>query len=220
MIYVEYGLDFDNNRFGFGRSVEVEQDDGTEYRTKQKVKLTQRRYYFRFWVGKFVFVISGDNGFEIVRKKRYNFKIVLGVEGKLKRQAARAILITKKGKLLLMKRTKLDGIYYVTIGGGIEAGETSEQALLRELKEESGSIINKPVFAFHYDDLKRQTGVDFFICKEVNRRIPTGSEWTKWNTPENQYELVEVSAEMAKALPLKPEAIKDKIIDVFIQNSV
>lgn len=82
MIYVEYGLDFDNNRFGFGRSVEIENDDGTEYRTKEKIKLTEKKHYFRFWIGKLVFVISGDNGFEIVHKKRYNFKIVFGIEGK------------------------------------------------------------------------------------------------------------------------------------------
>ena len=49
MIYIEYGLDFDNNRFGLGRSVEVERDDGTEYRTKEKIKLSQKNYYFRLW---------------------------------------------------------------------------------------------------------------------------------------------------------------------------
>ena len=35
-IYVEYGLDFDNNRFGLGRSVEIESEDGTE---KRKIDL-------------------------------------------------------------------------------------------------------------------------------------------------------------------------------------
>ncbi len=29
-VFVEYGLDFDNNRYGFGRSVEIEYEDGTE----------------------------------------------------------------------------------------------------------------------------------------------------------------------------------------------
>ena len=81
MIYIEYGLDFDNNRFGFGRSVEVECDNGTEYRTKEKVKLSQKSYYFRLWVGKYVLVISRANGFELVRKNRYNFKVVFGVKG-------------------------------------------------------------------------------------------------------------------------------------------
>lgn len=30
MIYIECGLDFDNNKFGFGRSVEIESDNGEE----------------------------------------------------------------------------------------------------------------------------------------------------------------------------------------------
>lgn len=131
------------------------------------------------------------------------------------RKSARAILITKENKLLLMQRTKPDGVYYVTIGGGIDEGETSEQALLRELKEESGSIVDKPVFAFHFDDLERQNSVDFFICHEVERGKPTGSEWTKWNMPENRYELIEVSINELKDLSLKPENVKDKIIKLF-----
>ena len=132
------------------------------------------------------------------------------------RKSARAIIITKDNKLLLMKRTKPDGVYYVTIGGGIEDGETSEQALLRELKEESGSIVDKPVFAFHFDDLERQNSVDFFICREQKRIQPTGTEWTKWNTSGNQYALVEVPVDEVKNLPLKPSKMKEKIIEVFL----
>ena len=82
MIYIEYGLDFDNNRFGLGRSVEVERDDDTEYRTKEKIKLSQKSYYFRLWLGKYVLVISRANGFELVHKNRYNLKIVFGIKGK------------------------------------------------------------------------------------------------------------------------------------------
>lgn len=134
------------------------------------------------------------------------------------RKSARAIVITKENKLLLMKRTKPKGVYYVTIGGGIEENERSDQALLRELKEESGSIIETPMFVFHYDDTERPNSIDFFVCKEIDRITPTGTEWTKWNSPDNQYELVEVSVEEAKKLPLKPDKIKDKLIDIFEKN--
>lgn len=37
MIYIECGLDFDNNKFCFGRSVEIERDDGTEIRCRKVV---------------------------------------------------------------------------------------------------------------------------------------------------------------------------------------
>lgn len=37
-IFIEYGLDFDNNKYGIGRSTEVEYTDGTEMRTHEPVK--------------------------------------------------------------------------------------------------------------------------------------------------------------------------------------
>ena len=80
-VFIEYGLDFDNNRYGFGRSVEIEYEDGTEIRTKDKYKLTNRSYYFRIWIGKKVFIWSQEKGFYIKQKNRNNFKIVLGYGG-------------------------------------------------------------------------------------------------------------------------------------------
>lgn len=54
------------------------------------------------------------------------------------RQAVRAILLTPQDEVLLM-RLKADGkIFWITPGGGIEAGESPHQALLRELSEEVG----------------------------------------------------------------------------------
>ena len=38
-------------------------------------------YYLRVWVFKKVFIISTNNGFEIVKKSRNNFKIVFGISG-------------------------------------------------------------------------------------------------------------------------------------------
>ena len=82
-IFIEYGFDLDNNRFGFGRSVEIENPDGTEYRTKEKgQKLVNKCYYFRLWIGKYLIVISRANGFEFIRRKRNNFKVVLGMKEK------------------------------------------------------------------------------------------------------------------------------------------
>lgn len=135
------------------------------------------------------------------------------------RKSARAILITQENKLLLMKRTKPGSVYYVTIGGGIDEGETAEQALIRELKEESGSIVTNIQFVFHYDDWEKQNSVDFFVCQEIKRTTPTGAEWTKWNSDDNRYELVEFSGDELSDLPLKPDNIKDKIIDIF-KNSI
>lgn len=80
-VFIEYGLDFDNNRFGFGRSTEVESPDGTEYRTKEKIKIKKEKFYCRLWVLKRVFAVSSKEGLKIQVKKRNNFKLVFGIGG-------------------------------------------------------------------------------------------------------------------------------------------
>ena len=50
-----------------------------------------------------------------------------------------AVLITKNHQILLIERRKAgQPAYYVLPGGGIEAGETPQQAAIREMKEELG----------------------------------------------------------------------------------
>ncbi|MEO6514008.1 MAG: NUDIX domain-containing protein [Candidatus Saccharimonadales bacterium] len=56
------------------------------------------------------------------------------------RQAARAIVI-KDDKLLVIHRNKFGKEYYTLPGGGIDSGETPEQAIIREMDEETGVVI-------------------------------------------------------------------------------
>ena len=82
-IFIEYGLDFDNNKYGFGRSTEIEYPGGPETRTKDKIKINKiQSRYMRIWIGKHVLIIGGNRPFfEIKKKTRPNFKIVFGIGG-------------------------------------------------------------------------------------------------------------------------------------------
>ena len=79
-IFTEFGLDFDNNKFGLGYSTEIEYPNGKEIRVKKFIKMKNKTYYFRFWIFKTVMVIN-KNGIKIIKKNRNNFKIVFGIGG-------------------------------------------------------------------------------------------------------------------------------------------
>ena len=48
------------------------------------------------------------------------------------------VVIVENGRVLLMKRVRAGQTYYLFPGGGVEAGETPEQAAAREAMEELG----------------------------------------------------------------------------------
>jgi len=68
-------------------------------------------------------------------------------------KAARAIII-EDDKMLVMHRNKHGSQYYTLVGGRVQEGETTEQALVREVKEETGLkvISARLVFTEEYDE--------------------------------------------------------------------
>lgn len=79
-------------------------------------------------------------------------------------QAVRAIVM-KGNQLLVMHRNKFGREYYTLIGGGIDIGETPEQALRRELREETGLAVGQVRHVFT-EDAGDPYGVQYvYLCE-------------------------------------------------------
>lgn len=99
--------------------------------------------------------------------------------GNMKRNRSMA-LVTRGDRILLVEHHYFDRSFYILPGGGIEAGETPEQAAIRELAEEcnvKGKIIRPITQTFKEDGRMEyifEVGVDedAVISKGLDPELP------------------------------------------------
>lgn len=105
------------------------------------------------------------------------------------RVSSRAIII-ENGKLLTMFRRKFnDGKwkeYYVIPGGGQEEGETLEENVKRELKEEMNVDIK--VLKYLGKDEMGEREDNYFLCEIISGTPHLGGEELERMSKENYYE--------------------------------
>ena len=131
------------------------------------------------------------------------------------RRASRAIII-KDGKLLVTKRNKFGTVYYILIGGGVDLGESLEQALYRELEEESGIQVANPrlVFTENSGDLYGLQHI--FLCDYVGGEPvlhPESAEAMISALGKNTYEPMWLPLEELATVPFRTERLRRAILD-------
>ena len=92
-----------------------------------------------------------------------------------------AVLIQHNGKFLLGRRNKINANgMWVIPGGGVDFGETTQQAAVREIKEETGLDIELIKFLCHKEIINlpgNYHGVVFFyLAKLKNNSIKIGDD--------------------------------------------
>lgn len=84
------------------------------------------------------------------------------------RQAARAIIIDD-GKILVMHRNKRGKQYYTLVGGQSKSGESTEQTLIREIKEETGLRVTAQRLVFIEKHPEPYNEQYVYLCEAVGR---------------------------------------------------
>jgi len=100
-----------------------------------------------------------------------------------------ALVTNDQGEILLVK-SPLRGWEYP--GGLIEPGETFQEALHREIKEESGVEVEITGFVGICKNVEKNIVNIDFICKYIDGTLTTSEESTEviWATPEEAMELI------------------------------
>lgn len=130
------------------------------------------------------------------------------------RRAARAVVI-KNGNLLVMHRNKFGAEYETLPGGNVEMGETPEQAVIRELAEETSVQVTNQRLVF-VEEAGDPYGTQYiYLCDYVSGepQLAPGSEEELINQlGQNLYEPKWVALSDLPQLPFLSEKLKAAIL--------
>ncbi len=130
------------------------------------------------------------------------------------RRAVRAIIIKDK-QLLVMHRNKFGTEYETLPGGNIEVGETPEQAVAREVDEESMIVIANPRLVFT-EEAGDPYGTQYiFLCDYVSGEAqlrPDSEEAHINKLGQNLYDPRWIDLDKLAGLPFLSEKLKAAIL--------
>jgi mutator protein MutT len=103
-----------------------------------------------------------------------------------------------RGHILLTRRAKGKSFAgtWENSGGAAKAGETSRQAIARELFEETGILVDQEEFRFLDTDRDRNTFYDFYCLRsqtplEQIKLLPGETDAAKWVSFEQVHRMIE-----------------------------
>ncbi|TQR16404.1 NUDIX hydrolase [Psychrobacillus soli] len=122
-----------------------------------------------------------------------------------------ATVIIENGRIALIKRTKPHTTYYVFPGGGIEDGETPEQAAIRETHEELGVHvrIQRTLKILQYNGTQH-----FFLADIIGGKFGTGTgeEYSHTSVQRGIYEPIWVNIDDLPSLDVRPKVIVELLL--------
>ena len=109
--------------------------------------------------------------------------------------------------------------YYTFPGGHLEKGETLEEGVIREIKEEFGINVKVIKKLYELENIKLNMKEYFFLCEYVDGEFGTGEGEEFSNNPEykdsGEYIHEIVKKEEISKIVLLPLEIKEKFLQEF-----
>lgn len=129
-----------------------------------------------------------------------------------RRDSARMLLFDGDDRLVLIRRVR-EGVppYLVTPGGGVEEGESTSEAAVRECAEELGAVVTPgPVAVLTAPDPSGVVTFHLGVVRRFDPALRTGPELSE--PGRGTYETIHVAVDDADALSLlRPEALRSLI---------
>lgn len=130
-------------------------------------------------------------------------------------KAVRAIII-ENGKLLMMHRNKYGSQYYTLVGGRMNDDETPEQALVREVREETGLTLTTARLVYIEEHQPPYNEQYIYLCEVAPNQgasIQAYSEEAEMNQYQmNVHELAWIGKQSFEHLPFRTPQLHDAIM--------
>ena len=120
-------------------------------------------------------------------------------------------IILHDGKALVMRRAHTGREYFTFPGGGVEPGETVEEAVARELLEETSLVVSVGRLLYHHD-LLDDSDQYFYECQYVSGEVALGGEELEESRRGDVHEPIWVEAADLPTLTLYPLEVRDWLI--------
>lgn len=127
----------------------------------------------------------------------------------------RIVVRDEEGRILMVRQQHPEREIWLLPGGGIEDGETSEMAAVREVKEETGLDVEVDRMLWHVEQLKEngdQRYVNFFLAHKTGGDLGLGMdpEFDESGQVLREVKMIDVS-ELSSMTNVYPEFLKTEL---------